>query len=78
MQTLVFCFKFLVSDEEMFGDFEDLETGEVHKADDNENSEAEGEESDGNGESQEKKPEGEETRLEKKKKQKAAFNAMYP
>lgn len=59
----------------MFGDFEDLETGEVHKADESGHSEGEGE---GNDENEEKKIEGDETRLEKKKKQKAAFNSVYP
>lgn len=61
----------------MFGDFEDLETGEVHKADDNEHSEGEVQ-GDENDESEQSKTGGEEDRLEKKKKQKAAFNAMYP
>lgn len=65
-------------DEEIFGDFEDLETGEVHKAAANETSQGEGEESDSD-EIDEKDPEGEETsRIEKKRKQKAAFDAMYP
>ena len=65
-------------DEEIFGDFEDLETGEVHKAAANETSQGEGEESDGD-ETDGKDPEGEETsRIEKKRKQKAAFDAMYP
>lgn len=61
----------------MFGDFEDLETGEIHKADDNEQSEGEGP-GDENDESEEKKTEGDDSRLEKKKKQKAAFDAVYP
>lgn len=68
-----------MSDEDIFGDFEDLETGEIHTADDKELSEGEGEgEGDENDESEEKKTEGDEGRLEKKKKQKAAFDAMYP
>lgn len=69
-----------MSDEDIFGDFEDLETGEVHKAEDKIDSEGEGEGSDEDGgdENEAKKTEGEDTRLEKKKKQKAAFDAMYP
>ena len=67
----------VVSDEDMLGDFEDLETGEVHKADDNGHSEGEGR-VDENDESEQSKTEGEEGRLEKKKKQKAAFDAVYP
>ena len=61
----------------MFGDFEDLETGEEHNADDNEHSEGEGQ-GDENDESEQSKTGGVEGRLEKKKKQKAAFDAMYP
>lgn len=80
MKASLICFvEPLVSDdEEIFGDFEDLETGEVHKAGANENSQGEGEESDVD-ETDGKDPEGEETsRIEKKRKQKAAFDAMYP
>lgn len=66
-----------MSDEDVFGDFEDLETGEVHKADDNEHSEGEGQE-DENDDSEQSKTGGEESRLEKKKKQKATFDAVYP
>lgn len=80
MKASLICFvEPLVSDdEEIFGDFEDLETGEVHKAGASENSQQEGEESDGD-ETDGKDPEGEETsRIEKKRKQKAAFDAMYP
>ena len=66
-----------MSDEDVFGDFEDLETGEVHKADDTEHSEGEGQ-GDENDDSEQSKTAGEESRLEKKKKQKAAFDAVYP
>lgn len=72
---------FPVSDEDIFGDFEDLETGEVHKAQDKSDSEGQGQASD-EGEREEEEEEkgagGEDQRLEKKKKQKAAFDAMYP
>ena len=75
-----FCFSILhlhvVSDEDVFGDFEDLETGEVHKADDNEHPEGEGQ-GDEDDESEQNKTGGEESRVEKKKKQKAAFDAVY-
>ena len=69
-----------MSDEEIFGDFEDLETGEMHKAQDKSDSEGEGQASDeGEKEGSEKKDtEGKDKRLEEKKKQKAAFDAMYP
>lgn len=68
---------FSVSDDEMFGDFEDLETGEVHTADDKHNSEREGQE-DEQDESEEEKTDGADRRMELKKKQKAAFDATYP
>lgn len=68
---------FSVSDDEMFGDFEDLETGEVHTADDKHNSEREGQE-DEQDESEEEKTDGADRRMEMKKKQKAAFDATYP
>ena len=77
--SLLLCF-FPVSDEDIFGDFEDLETGEMHKAQDKSDSEGEGQASD-DGEREEeeaKETGGEDKRLEKKKKQKAAFDAMYP
>ena len=61
----------------MFGDFEDLETGEVHTADDKHNSEREGQE-DEQDESEEEKTDGADKRMELKKKQKAAFDATYP
>lgn len=80
MKASLICFvEPLVSDdEEIFGDFEDLETGEVHKAGANENSQGEGEQSDVD-ETDGEDPEGEKTsRIEKKRKQKAAFDAMYP
>lgn len=72
-----FHFFFSVSDDEMFGDFEDLETGEVHTADDKHNSEREGQE-DEQDESEEEKTDGADRRMEMKKKQKAAFDATYP
>ena len=72
-----FHFFFSVSDDEMFGDFEDLETGEVHTADDKRNSEREGQE-DEQDESEEEKTDGADRRMEMKKKQKAAFDATYP
>lgn len=65
-----------ISDDEMFGDFEDLETGEVHTADDKHNSEREGQE-DEQDESEEEKTDGADRRMELKKKQKAAFDATY-
>lgn len=68
---------FSVSDDEMFGDFKDLETGEVHTADDKHNSEREGQE-DEQDESEEEKTDGADRRMELKKKQKAAFDATYP
>ena len=68
---------FSVSDDEMFGDFEDLETGEVHTTDDKHNSEREGQE-DEQDESEEEKTDGADRRMEMKKKQKAAFDATYP
>lgn len=73
----IFVHAHAVSDEDIFEDFEDLETGEVHKADDNEHSEGEGQ-GDENDEGEQSKTGREEDRLEKKKKQKAAFDAMYP
>ncbi|RMX48626.1 hypothetical protein pdam_00008008 [Pocillopora damicornis] len=65
-----------ISDDEMFGDFEDLETGEVHTADDKHNSGREGQE-DEQDESEEEKTDGADRRMEMKKKQKAAFDATY-
>ena len=64
----------------MFGDFEDLETGEVRMADDKHNSEREGQEDeqDEQDESEEEKTDGADRRMEMKKKQKAAFDATYP
>lgn len=73
----LFIFFFSVSDDEMFGDFEDLETGEVHTADDKHNSEREGQK-DEQDESEEEKTDGADRRMEMKKKQKAAFDATYP
>ena len=69
-----------MSDEELFGDFEDLETGEVHLAEAKIDPEGEGEASDEErgDENEEKETEGEGNRLEKKKQKKAAFNAVYP
>lgn len=70
-----------MSDEEIFGDFEDLETGEVHKAEDkSDDSMGEGQASDEDetGEGKENQTEGDDKRLERKKKQKAAFDALYP
>lgn len=65
----------------MFGDFEDLETGEVHHGDDV----SDGEKDDGNEGSEGEKRDGAEIdvektegRLQKKKQLKAAFNAKYP
>ena len=63
-----------VSDESVFGDFEDLETGEVHRAADNENSEEEEEEE----EELSHNDQGSADMVEKKKRKKAAFDAMYP
>lgn len=65
----------------MFGDFEDLETGEIHHGDDL----SDGEKDDGNegsegekAEDGENEVEGTDERLQKKKQLKAAFNAKYP
>ena len=72
-----------MSDEELFGDFEDLETGKVHRGKDKNDSDSDGEghasddnklvEDDGGN-----KTEQDGERLEKKKKRKAAFDAVYP
>jgi len=81
LQRKHFCaFEFLVSDEELFGDFEDLETGEVHLAEAKIDPEREGEASDEErgDENEENETEGGDNRLEKKKQKKAAFNAVYP
>ena len=72
---------FIVEDEEMYGDFEDLETGEVHKAKHKGDSESDdkGEESDDNQAAKDNVEEiAFDRRLERKKKMKAAFDALYP
>ena len=72
---------FIVEDEEMYGDFEDLETGEVHKAKHKGDSESDdkGEESDDNQATKDNVEEiAFDRRLERKKKMKAAFDALYP
>lgn len=65
----------------MYGDFEDLETGEVHKAEHKGDSESDdkGEESDDNQATKDNVEEiAFDRRLERKKKMKAAFDALYP
>ncbi|XP_067045099.1 ribosome biogenesis protein BMS1 homolog [Acropora muricata] len=69
-----------LEDEEMYGDFEDLETGEVHKAKHKGDSESDdkGEESDDNQATKDNVEEiAFDRRLERKKKMKAAFDALY-
>ncbi|XP_022792558.1 ribosome biogenesis protein BMS1 homolog [Stylophora pistillata] len=65
-----------ISDDDLFGDFEDLETGEVHTAGDKQESEGEGEE-DEQDENEQEKADGGDGRMEMKKKQKAAFDGTY-
>ena len=73
-----------VSDEELFGDFEDLETGEVHKKGEKEEDKGDGEgeddmnTSDQEPEQQEKRKLSREERIQAKKRKKAAFDAQYP
>ncbi|KAK2565041.1 Ribosome biogenesis protein BMS1-like protein [Acropora cervicornis] len=70
-----------LEDEEMYGDFEDLETGEVRKAKHKGDSESDdkGEESDDNQATKDNVEEiAFDRRLERKKKMKAAFDALYP
>ena len=63
-------------DDDLFGDFEDLETGESHQQASTvnleENNEGGNSDSDGNGEDDEEK------RMKKKMKLKENFNAEYP
>lgn len=73
---LYFVVYILVLDEDVFGDFEDLEIGEVYKVDDNEYLEGE-EQGDENDDSEQSKIVGEESRFEKKKKQKVVFDVVY-
>ncbi len=69
----------LVSAEEIFGDFEDLETGEVHHGENVENDdECENEGGDEAGDDVEKDKQEIEERIEKKKKLKAVFDVQYP
>ncbi|XP_053721325.1 ribosome biogenesis protein BMS1 homolog isoform X2 [Synchiropus splendidus] len=75
----------LKEDEEMYGDFEDLETGEVHKGQTPEqaeqNSEDEGDDNDKEGENNQLKVDDDEAqknmRMEKKRRLKERFNAEY-
>ncbi|KAG9469029.1 hypothetical protein GDO78_021346 [Eleutherodactylus coqui] len=72
--------KLLEEDEELYGDFEDLETGEVHKGKPKEEeSEGENEESDEEKANEAAPAEEEKTkqRLEKKKKLKERFDSQY-
>lgn len=73
---LYFVMYILVLDEDVFGDFEDLEIGEVYKVDDNEYLEGE-EQGDENDDSEQSKIVGEESRFEKKKKQRVVFDVVY-
>ncbi|KAM4703708.1 ribosome biogenesis protein BMS1 homolog [Rhinophrynus dorsalis] len=79
--------KLLQEDEEVYGDFEDLETGEVHKGkpeskdkevDDEDSDEEEGEEEEGGGQGEETaEEEVKKQRLEKKRKLKERFDTEY-
>ena len=65
--------------EEIFGDFEDLETGEVHHGENVEkDDESGGGQSSEDGDKEEKDKQAAEERIEKKKKLKAAFDVQYP
>lgn len=68
----------LVSDEDIYGDFEDLETGETHAARDDVEMKADEDEGDDSEENEEKEKEDKMSRIDKKKKLKAAFNSQYP
>ena len=69
----------MYSAEEIFGDFEDLETGEVHRGEDVEKDDESGDEQSGEaGDEEEKEKQETEERIEKKKKLKAAFDVQYP
>lgn len=73
----------LVSDEELFGDFEDLETGEVYKTNEKHGAESEEEEEkamseDDREKQKEEQPLNKSQRMEAKKQKKAAFDAQYP
>jgi ribosome biogenesis protein BMS1 len=69
----------LVSLEEIIGDFEDLETGEVHRGENVEKDDECGDErgDEAGGDEENEKQEIEE-RIEKKKKLKASFDVQYP
>ncbi|XP_076855365.1 ribosome biogenesis protein BMS1 homolog [Brachyhypopomus gauderio] len=74
----------LKEDDELYGDFEDLETGEVHRAKPSQGEQAEGEDDDAENEEEEAplvKMDDEEAqknkRLEKKRRLKERFNAQY-
>lgn len=62
----------------MYGDFEDLETGEMHKSGMEKEEQESDVESGGELEKEDNEIAEQEKRLEKKKKLKAAFNAKYP
>ncbi|EDO39967.1 predicted protein [Nematostella vectensis] len=63
-----------LSDEEMFGDFEDLETGEVHQGEEDTGLEDSAKDT---GNDKQDDEENKKALIEKKKKLKAAFNAQY-
>ncbi|XP_032236886.2 ribosome biogenesis protein BMS1 homolog isoform X2 [Nematostella vectensis] len=63
-----------LSDEEMFGDFEDLETGEVHQGEEDTGLEDSAKDT---GNDKQDEEENKKALIEKKKKLKAAFNAQY-
>ena len=72
----------LVSDEELFGDFEDLETGEVYETNEKHGAESKEEEEamseDDREKQEEEQPLNKSQRMEAKKQKKAAFDAQYP
>ena len=72
----------LVSDEELFGDFEDLETGEVYETNEKHGAESEEEQEamseDDREKQEEEQPLNKSQRMEAKKQKKAAFDAQYP
>ena len=64
--------------EEIFGDFEDLETGEVHRGEITEKGDEHDDEHDEEaGDDEEKEKQEMEERIEKKKKLKTAFDTQY-
>ena len=77
LSTTVLAYYMMFYVEEIFGDFEDLETGEVHRAGESvEKDDESKDDEDGDNEAKEKQEM--EERIEKKKKLKAAFDVQYP